>query len=220
MQMNKLIFVGLLFLFAQPLHAVELSGVVIKDQVTAENGETLLLNGAGLREKFWIDVYVGSLYLVNKSDNVAEILSAPNANRMQMDFVHKEVASKKLIKAWNEGFSKNQTSENLITLQDRIDQFNGYFKQDAIAGDQFTLDYIPGKGTTIIKNNTVLGLIPGEDFKNALLEIWLGNFPADKNLTLGLLGLKSEFQDLIRDSLVPVQHYRWFAGSGYRCARN
>jgi hypothetical protein len=36
----------------------------------------------------------------------------------------------------------------------------------------------------------VLGLIPGEDFKNALLEIWLGNFPADKNLKLGLLGLK------------------------------
>jgi len=78
----------------------------------------------------------------------------------------------------------------LTALQDRIDQFNGYFKQDAIAGDQFTLDYIPGKGTTIIKNNTVLGLIPGEDFKNALLEIWLGNFPADKNLKLGLLGLK------------------------------
>jgi len=64
MQMNKPIIVGLLFLFALPLHAVELSGVVLKDQVTAENGETLVLNGAGLREKFWIDVYVGSLYLV------------------------------------------------------------------------------------------------------------------------------------------------------------
>lgn len=190
MKMNRFIIVGLILLCALPVRAAELAGVIVKDQVTAENGETLLLNGTGLREKFWIDVYVGSLYLVNKSDNVAEILSAPNANRMQMDFVHKEVASKKLIKAWNEGFSKNQTSENLITLQDRIDQFNGYFKQDAIAGDQFTLDYIPGKGTTIIKNNTVLGLIPGEDFKNALLEIWLGNFPADKNLKKGLLGLK------------------------------
>ena len=190
MQMNKLIFVGLLFLFALPLRAVELAGVVIKDQVTAGNGEILVLNGAGLREKFWVDVYVGSLYLVNKSDNVAEILSAPNASRMQMDFVYKEVASKKLIKAWNEGFSKNQTSENLIALQDRIDQFNSYFKQDAVASDQFILDYIPDKGTTIIKNNTVLGLIPGQDFKNALLEIWLGNFPADKNLKLGLLGLK------------------------------
>ena len=123
-------------------------------------------------------------------DNVAEILSAPNASRIQMDFVYKEVASKKLIKAWDDGFSINQTSENLARLQDRIDQFNGYFKQNAVAGDQFILDYIPGKGTTVIKNNAPLGLIPGVDFKNALLEIWLGNFPADKNLKLGLLGLK------------------------------
>jgi len=188
--MNRLAIVGLLFLFTLPIHAAELAGVTIKDQVTAENGQALVLNGTGLREKFWVDVYVGSLYLVNKSDNVAEILSAPNASRMQMDFVYKEVASKKLIKAWNEGFNKNQTSEDLIALQDRIDQFNSYFKQNAVAGDQFMLDYIPGKGTTIIKNSTVLGLIPGEDFKNALLEIWLGNFPADKNLKLGLLGLK------------------------------
>ncbi|MDH3389472.1 MAG: chalcone isomerase family protein, partial [Gammaproteobacteria bacterium] len=34
-----------------------------------------------------------------------------------------------------------------------------------------------------------LGLIPGEDFKNALLEIWLGNYPADKKLKKGMLGL-------------------------------
>lgn len=188
--MNRLIILGLLFLVTLRVPAAELAGVIIEDQVTAENGETLMLNGAGLREKFWVDVYVGSLYLVNKSDNVAEILSTPNASRMQMDFIHKEVASKKLIKAWNEGFSKNQPSKNLIALQDRIDQFNSFFKQNAVANDQFILDYVPGKGTTVIKNNTVLGLIPGEDFKNALLEIWLGNFPADKSLKLGLLGLK------------------------------
>jgi len=188
--MNRLIIVGYLFLFALPVNAAELAGIVIKDQVIAENGETLILNGTGLREKLWVDVYVGSLYLVKKSDTVAEILSAPNASRMQMDFVYKEVASKKLIKAWNEGFSKNQSSENMIALRDRIAQFNSYFKENAVANDRFVLDYIPGKGTTIVKNNNRLGLIPGEDFKNALLEIWLGNFPADKGLKKGLLGLE------------------------------
>lgn len=188
--MNRLFIAGLLFLLVLPVQAAELAGVSIKDQVTAENGEILMLNGVGLREKFWVDVYVGSLYLVKKSANVAEILSAPNASRIQMNFVHKEVASDKLIKAWNEGFEKNQSGEILATLQDRIHQFNGYFNQNALAMDQYIFDYIPGKGTTVIKNNTVLGLIPGQDFKNALLEIWLGNFPADKSLKSGLLGLK------------------------------
>jgi len=97
--MNKLFIVGLLSLLVLPVQAAELAGVSIKDQVTAGNGEILVLNGIGLREKFWIDVYVGSLYLVNKSSSVSEILSAPNASRIQMDFVHKEVASEKLIKA-------------------------------------------------------------------------------------------------------------------------
>jgi hypothetical protein len=188
--MNRLLITGLLFLLLLPVRATELAGVFIKDKVTTENGKTLVLNGTGLREKFWLDIYVCSLYLVSNSDNVAEILSAPNASRIQMDFVYKEVSSSKLIEAWDEGFRKNQTSENLTILKDRIDQFNGYFKQNAVAGDQFILDYFPGKGTKVLKNKIFLGLIPGEDFKNALLEIWLGNFPADKSLKLDLLGLK------------------------------
>jgi len=190
MSMKNLFIIGIIFLLIPSAQAAELSGVFVKDQVTAENGETLLLNGIGLREKFWIDIYVGSLYLVNKTDNVAEILSVPHASRIQMDFVYKEVAKEKLLKAWREGFSKNQSKQAMTALKDRIDQFYSYFDKNVVANDQYILDYIPGKGTTVTKNNQVLGLIPGEDFKNALLEIWLGNFPADKKLKLGMLGLK------------------------------
>ncbi len=188
--MRKLILAGVLLLLAPLLQAGELAGVFVKDQVTAANGQSLMLNGMGLREKLWIDVYVGSLYLAKKSGNVTDILSAPQAMRIQMDFVYKKVAKKKLLKAWLEGFEKNQSKEMLVKLQDRMNQFYGYFDQDVVAKDQYVLDYIPGKGTTVIKNDAVLGLIPGEDFKNALLEIWLGNFPADKNLKRGMLGLK------------------------------
>jgi hypothetical protein len=188
--MKKIFIIGILFLLVPSTQAAQLSGVFVKDQVTAENGETLVLNGVGLREKLWVDVYVGSLYLVSKTDNVAEILSAPHASRIQMDFVYKEVAKKKLLKAWKDGFSKNQTKEKMTALQDRIEQFYSYFDQNVVAKDQYILDYVPGKGTTVTKNSKVLGIIPGEDFKNALLEIWLGNFPADKGLKKGMLGLK------------------------------
>ena len=121
--MRKLFIIGVMFLLIPTTQAAELSGVFVKDQITAENGETLLLNGIGLREKFWVDIYVGSLYLVTRSDNVAEILSAPHASRIQMDFVYKEVAKEKLLKAWGDGFSKNQNKETMAALQDRIDQF-------------------------------------------------------------------------------------------------
>jgi hypothetical protein len=169
--------------------AAEVSGVFIDDQVKTQNGDTLVLNGAGLREKFWVDVYVGSLYLPAKSADVAEILSKPGPLRIQLDFVYKEVAADKLLESWREGFEKNQDADSLKALKDRIQQFYGYFDSSAVTRDQYRFEYQPGEGTSVSKNKKLLGVITGEDFRNALVEIWLGNHPADKDLKKAMLGL-------------------------------
>ena len=178
-----------LYLSSTQILAAEVSGVFIDAEIKAENGELLVLNGAGLREKFWVDVYVGSLYLPTTSNDVAEILSKPEPWRIQLDFVYKEVAQKKLLDSWREGFEKNQNTETLQQLQTRIAAFYGFFASSAVAKDQFWFDYQPGVGTRVSKNQLLLGVIPGEDFANALLEIWLGNHPADKSLKKAMLGL-------------------------------
>jgi len=187
--MKVLLLVICLTLTSAIAGAAEMSGVFIDDQINTENGETLLLNGTGLREKFWVDVYVGSLYLAAKSGDVAEILSKPGPLRIQLDFVYKEVAADKLLESWREGFENNQDTEALLALKDRIEQFSGYFDNSAVARDRYRFDYQPGAGTSIRKNETLLGVIPGEDFRNALVEIWLGNQPADKDLKKAMLGL-------------------------------
>lgn len=187
--MIKIILAFSFCLFTNLAAAAELSGVFLEDKIQTSDGQPLVLNGLGLRKKLWVDVYVGSLYLPSKSSDVAEILSRPGPWRVQLDFVYKEVDSDKLLKAWREGFEKNQTAKTLAQLQTRIEQFYGYFAGNAVARDQYRFDYLPGQGTRISKNQQVLGLIPGEDFKNALLEIWLGNHPASKKLKKGMLGL-------------------------------
>lgn len=187
--MNKILFVALcLWLAAAPAGAAELSGVFIEDEVKSGDGQALLLNGAGLREKLWVDVYVGALYLPQKSNDVTEILSRPGPWRMQLDFVYKEVAREKLVDAWREGFEKNQDADTLQRLQQRIDRFYGLFDGSALAKDQYRFEYEPATGTQVSKNGQPLGVIPGKDFADALLEIWLGNYPADKGLKKGLLG--------------------------------
>ena len=178
-----------LYLSSTQSLAAEVSGVFIDAESKAENGEILVLNGAGLREKFWVDVYVGSLYLPTASNDVAEILSKPEPWRIQLDFVYKEVAQEKLLDSWREGFEKNQSAETLQQLQTRIGAFYGFFDSSAVAKDQFWFDYQPGVGTRVSKNQQSLGVIPGADFGNALLEIWLGNHPADKGLKKAMLGL-------------------------------
>lgn len=169
--------------------AAEVAGVFIDDEIKTDDGQTLVLNGAGLREKFWVDVYVGSLYLPQRSSDVAAILALPGPWRMQLDFVYKEVAQQKLLDSWREGFEKNQDAESLRQLQSRIDDFNRLFDSSAVARDRYRFDYEPGSGTRVSKNGAALGIIPGADFSTALLEIWLGNDPADKGLKKDLLGL-------------------------------
>jgi hypothetical protein len=187
--MKSLLAASLVFLFSSLAAAAELSGVFVNDEYTTDDGQRLVLNGIGLREKLWVDVYVGSLYLAQKSDDVAEILSKPGPWRIQLDFVYKEVDREKLVDSWREGFEKNQSSEDMQSLQSRIDQFYAFFDTNAVAKDRYALDYIPGTGTRISKNQQALGVIEGEDFRNAVLEIWLGNHPADKKLKKGMLGL-------------------------------
>lgn len=187
--MRALIITLCLFFNSTQLLAAEVAGVFIDAEMKTGNGELLVLNGAGLREKFWVDVYVGSLYLPTKSNDVAEMLSKPESWRIQLDFIYKEVAQEKLLDSWREGFEKNQSAETLQQLQSRIAAFYRFFDSSALARDQFWFDYQPGIGTRVSKNKQSLGVIPGEDFANALLEIWLGNYPADKSLKKAMLGL-------------------------------
>jgi len=188
--MNRVLLATCFYWFCALTAAAELSGVFIDDEIRLEGGSSLVLNGSGLREKLWVDVYVGSLYLPAKSADVAEILSRPGPWRVQLDFIYKEVAREKLLDSWREGFEKNQSPETIKKLQRRIDQFYAYFQTSAIAKDQYQFDYFPGKGVTISKNRRQLGQVTGDDFKTALLEIWLGNHPADKKLKKGLLGMQ------------------------------
>ena len=187
--MKKIILASCLSLFCSIAAAAELSGVFVDDEIKTPAGETLVLNGIGLREKFWVDIYVGALYLPSKSADVAEILSRPGPWRVQLDFVFKEVDQEKLIKAWREGFEKNQSAATLQQLRARIERFYQYFDSSVVAREQYAFDYMPRQGVRVTRNRQELGMIPGEDFKNALLEIWLGNHPADKKLKKGMLGL-------------------------------
>ena len=48
----------------QPAIAQTVAGITFPDRIQI-NESALVLNGAGLREKYWIDIYVAALYLPN-----------------------------------------------------------------------------------------------------------------------------------------------------------
>src|SRR5438067_5322682 len=103
--MRSRIAVLLSLAFAVPALALTLAGVTLEDHATAA-GQTLVLNGAGLRKKLFIKVYVAGLYLPAKQSSAAAILATDGPRRQVMHFLY-SVSKDQMCDAWNEGLEQN-----------------------------------------------------------------------------------------------------------------
>lgn len=168
-------------------HAIEVAGVNVPEQATNANGDTLQLNGAGVRRRFLIKVYVGALYLPTRTQSVETVLQHDGPVVMQLHILHSEVPEERLVKAWTEGFEDNLNGKERSALAARVHKFNSLFRT-VRAGETITLDYQPDSGTTVRIDDVTRGVIEGADFARAWLKIWLGRDPADEDLKQALLG--------------------------------
>jgi hypothetical protein len=180
-------FLMFCFFVTTLVHAQKtVSGFKLDAKLTIE-GQELYFNGAGVREKMWMDLYVGSLYLDKKSKNAKEIVNSKNAVAIRLDVISSMVTSKKMVDALDEGLIKS-TKNNIAPIKDKVAKFKSLFSDEIKVGDKFILVYVPEKGVVFYKNGEKKGVIEGYDFKKALFGIWLGDNPADEGLKEGLLG--------------------------------
>ncbi len=166
--------------------AVEVGGISLPDAAEVD-GQALVLNGAGLRTRFFVKVYAGALYLPAKATTLDGVLAQAGPKRVLMKFIYDEVEADKLTDAWSDGFEGNTSDAELAALQQRIETFNGWFETVA-KGDEIILDLLADGTTQVSIKGQTKGSIDGKDFQTALLKIWLGEKPADSGLKDGMLG--------------------------------
>ena len=186
MRVIMMLLAGLLV--ASSSWGVEFEGTTVPDTVTVA-GKTLNLNGAGIRTKFFFDIYVGALYLSEKTTSTEHVLTAEGPKRISMSILYDKVGSDKLIDGWNEGFEKNQSKEAMAKLKERLVNFNSLFT-DAHKGDVLGYDFLENGNTVVTFNGKRAGVINGVDFQNALIEVWLGKYPAHEGLKKAMLAGK------------------------------
>ncbi len=176
-----------LVLAAGPAASREVGGVAVPETARLADGTELVLNGAGLRTKFFFRIYAGALYLRRPLHEAAAVLADPGPKRVLMRFIYKKVTRDKLAAAWEDGFRANLDEAAYAALAPRLARFNALFP-DLGEGDEVRLDYLPGEGTQIWIDGRLAGTIPGADFHRALLAVWLGESPADWGLKEAMLG--------------------------------
>jgi len=183
---------ALLLGIGQQAFALEVGGVNFAPQVEV-NGSKLELNGAGVRYKAVFKVYAAGLYVGRKAGSLEDILKAPGPKRMSITML-RDIDAAELGKLFSRGMEDNMDRAAFVQLIPGIMRMSQIFSdhKKLMAGDSFTLDWVPGQGLFI----AVKGKVQGAPFKEpeffaALMGIWLGRVPADWQLKNALLDLKS-----------------------------
>ncbi len=174
--------------FSFSVFAADVSGIKIPDSAKVE-GQELKLNGAGVRTRMFIKVYVGALYLEQKMNAADAVLGNKGVKRMALHIM-RDLKADVFSGALQDGLTANNSAAEIAKIEDRIKEFNGIISGTGGVkkGDVVQLDYLPVAGTRVVINGDTKGAIGGEDFYRALLKVWLGDKPIDSDLKKSLLG--------------------------------
>jgi hypothetical protein len=183
---SRFMILLLTILLSAPAGAVEIEGVKLADTATVA-GRDLVLNGAGLRKRLIIDVYVASLYLPAKVSAAAAVLEA-EPRRVRIDML-RDVAADDFLESLKDGIEANTPQTERDAIEPQVRAFAAVITGigETKEGDTITLDFVGGS-TQITINGVEKTRIAGEGFNRALLKVWLGDHPVQADLKTAMLG--------------------------------
>jgi hypothetical protein len=153
-------------------------------------GASLQLNGAGIRYRFVVKVYTAGLYLAAKAATPDAVLAATGPKRLHVVML-RDIDANELGRLFTKGMQDNNPREEFAKSIPGTLRLGEIFaaKKHLAPGESFSVDWVPGQGTTIVVNGKAQGEpIKEPEFFNGLMRIWLGPNPADAQLKDALLG--------------------------------
>ncbi|KAB2887672.1 MAG: hypothetical protein F9K32_19170 [Desulfobulbaceae bacterium] len=183
-----LAFLLMLFpvLDARRAGAVVVGDSAFADIATVGEQAVPLRNAALYRYLNLISVYAAGLYL--PAEARGDFCRPDTPKRLELSYLV-EIAAGDFARSANHVLAKNLSSEDAAALADRIETLHRAYR-DVDKGDRYSLTYIPGEGTELALNDSVLVKVDGADFACAYFGIWLGPEPIDDGLRDRLLQLR------------------------------
>jgi len=183
---SLLVALTLLVGFSAQAQTTDIEGIDFPT-ATEINGANAVLNGGGMRVKYWVlDLYVGALYLENKTSDADKVIMSDENMGIRI-VINSAIVSRDLfIESLEEGFA-NSTAGKWTDAD--VEAFKTYLPDEFVKGDEIVLNYHAGDGVHLYKNGEERGTFKGLAFKQALYAIWLGGKPADSDLKDAMLGL-------------------------------
>jgi hypothetical protein len=131
-----------------------------------------------------MNVYTAAFYAENTEDNY--LLESDTKKALDIHY-HRAIDRGSIIEAANKNIATRYPGINEEFLS-KIDDFHSCM-DDVRRGDNYRMEYIPGKGTSLYHNDQIKCTVEGYDFHKAYFGIWLSEKPLNKQLQKKLLGV-------------------------------
>jgi hypothetical protein len=189
--MNKsastILFASLLFWALPSAFSLQINGVKVLPQVAVE-GQTLSLNGAGLRTVsiafIPIKAYVAAFYSPSPLRSPRAVLASPGPLQFTFTFL-KSVNQGQVTDAWQSQIRASMTNTYPGIEKDKA-AFIGMFGPIRQGGSEMV--QLIGTDTRVFDGGQLKGTIAGTDFQKAFLSMWFGSTPVQPDLKAALLG--------------------------------
>jgi len=165
----------------------EIRGVDVPEEIRVGD-DMLTLNGGERRRRWMMNLYVGSLYLLEPSSDAEAIIQADEPMAITMHITSGMINRDRMVDSIEEGFEAS-TGGDTEAVQGHIDELLAAFNKDIEKGDLVELIYSPETGVQVKHNGEEVGKVKGDmAFKEALFGIWLGENAVQDSLRKGMLG--------------------------------
>jgi long-chain acyl-CoA synthetase len=167
--------------------AMEVSGVKFDDKIDVA-GVPLVLNGAGLRTKLMLKIYVVGLYVPARTKSADAVIGSKELRRVRL-VMKRSLGAGTIWDAFDEGIQANSTPAEIAALKPKLDQVEKLFKDlgEVAEGDAIDIDFTADGTTSVSFKGQPKGSIAGADLQHALLKIWLGAKPVQSDVKAALL---------------------------------
>ena len=169
------------------LEALEIEGVPVPS-TTSVAGQTLHLNGAGLRTVVLLVVpikaYVAAFYAPAPVRSWKSVLASPGPLKLNFTFLQ-SVSQSQVTQAWQAQFHQSVSFDypGLAGDQAAFIKMLGPLKKGGVESVE-----IDGNVTRVFDDGKFKGQITGTNFQKAFLSLWFGSKPVMPELRAALLG--------------------------------
>ena len=185
--MRKLVPVLFGCWFSSHATAATLNGATLPDTYTV-NGQTLALNGIGLRSLtlFRIHAYVAGLYLPQPSHDAQQIMASPGPKVLLLKFLH-SATKDRIEKQYRAGEAENCGSGGCDPA-DRGDFEHLVSVAPAVEVGDTTTYVFTGSTVQVLANDKLIDEFTNRDLAIRLLDGFIGAHPPSQSLRRQLLG--------------------------------